>query len=188
LAVGALPAELDAEWAAYASRVAGARERALVARQSDALARLLEGDGREPGLVKLLAERNVEPARSAVAAAAGLSPRDAAAWRGAVEDLADALAAARAALARQAGGDVELRLRGGVGVRGRLLADATNAASTSARAPASRSTSSTSRRSSRCCLRRATASRGARRCATSSATASSTRRSTRRSRSSRATR
>ncbi len=118
-AVDALPAELDAEWAAYDAKVTETRARRLMDRQRAAVERLLDVEGKS-GLVALLLARSVDAAQKALEGAEGLSTQDAAAWRESVADVAASLAAARAALVRAIGSEVKLRDQKGVAVTGRV--------------------------------------------------------------------
>jgi hypothetical protein len=121
--VDALPAELDAEWASWTEKVESTVARVRRESEQAALLRLLDLESDEKiGLVStLLDKRNVEAARALLESAEGLAPRDAAAWRQAIEDVDAVFAAARARMQAAVGSEVALSDRGGVTFRGKVV-------------------------------------------------------------------
>jgi tRNA A-37 threonylcarbamoyl transferase component Bud32 len=123
-AIEALPPEIEAGFSGLvlqlgATALQRAEERATAARRD-----LLDGDSARPGIVELLSERRFGDAAAAVAAAEGLLPAERAEWQRTLLELRATLDAALADLRRRAGGEVDVRDRRGIGIRGRLVLEA----------------------------------------------------------------
>ncbi len=121
--IGALPPELEADWSALARAVEEADLESRLEREAAARTRLVDGEAKRPGIVALICERQLAEACVALSASGDLAVGELAQWSEVVEDVTAALTRAGADLRARAGQEVDLRVRSGVGVRGKLSFD-----------------------------------------------------------------